>query len=254
MSVPDAEDVAPGALGDSDLRRQLRQAMITGTAITIPFFVTLFVLAFALNLISSTLDPLVGGLEYVGIQMTPPGEVGLKAMGVLVLVGFVFLVGLVAETREEGKVADAAETMVEAIPGVGSVYTSFNRMSQVLLESDTRSFQEVKLVEFPHEGVYTLGFLTADAAPAVETAAGHEDMRTLFLPMAPNPVMGGFLVNVPRSRVSDVDMTVEEGLQAIVTTGLAVSEPETEGIAADRMRRLLGEERSPDVSSGGDRP
>jgi uncharacterized membrane protein len=46
-------------------------------------------------------------------------------------------------------------------------------------------------------------------------------MVTMFLPMAPNPVTGGFLTHVPRSRVHDVDMTVEEGIRSILTSGVA---------------------------------
>jgi uncharacterized membrane protein len=40
---------------------------------------------------------------------------------------------------------------MESIPAVGRVYTSFNQMSSLLLNSDTDSFQEVKLVEYPTE-------------------------------------------------------------------------------------------------------
>jgi hypothetical protein len=47
-------------------------------------------------------------------------------------------------------------------------------------------------------------------------------MFTMFLPMAPNPVMGGHLLHVPDRRVYEVDMTVEEGVQAVVTSGVAV--------------------------------
>jgi uncharacterized membrane protein len=53
-------------------------------------------------------------------------------------------------------------------------------------------------------------------------------MHTLFVPMAPNPVMGGFLVHAPADRVRDIDMTVEESMQAIITSGVAV-DPKVEG-------------------------
>lgn len=47
-------------------------------------------------------------------------------------------------------------------------------------------------------------------------------MQTLFVPLAPNPVMGGFLTHLPDERVHDVDLTVEEGVQSIVTSGAAI--------------------------------
>jgi uncharacterized membrane protein len=56
-------------------------------------------------------------------------------------------------------------------------------------------------------------------------------MTTLYLPMAPNPVMGGHVIHVPIERVCDVDMSVEEGVQSIVTSGVAVDETEDAAVA-----------------------
>jgi uncharacterized membrane protein len=116
---------------------------------------------------------------------------------------------------------------VESIPGVGSVYTGFDRMSEVMLDGDARSFREVKLVEFPHAGVYSLAFQTASVPDATPPGADEEGMLVLFVPLAPNPVMGGFMVCVPEDQVHDVDMTVEEAFRAIVTSGVAMPDTPT---------------------------
>jgi len=52
-------------------------------------------------------------------------------------------------------------------------------------------------------------------------------MMTLFMPLAPNPVMGGYVVHVPQDRVYDVDMTVEEGIRSIVTSGVATGDSDS---------------------------
>lgn len=44
---------------------------------------------------------------------------------------------------------------------------------------------------------------------------------TVFRPMAPTPVMGGFVLHVDAGRVSDVDMSVEAGIRSIVSSGIA---------------------------------
>jgi uncharacterized membrane protein len=49
-------------------------------------------------------------------------------------------------------------------------------------------------------------------------------MVSVFMPMAPNPFMGGFVLHVAADRVHDVDMSVEEGIQAVVSSGIAVDE------------------------------
>jgi hypothetical protein len=58
-------------------------------------------------------------------------------------------------------------------------------------------------------------------------------MVTLFMPMAPNPVMGGFVIHVDRDRVVDIDITVEEGIQSIVTSGVAMGGEPERGQTAD---------------------
>ena len=83
-------------------------------------------------------------------------------------------------------------------------------MSQMLLDNDTQRFQAVVLVEHPTAESYTIAFVTASTPESIEQATDTADMVTLFMPMAPDPVMGGHVVHVPASRVYDVDMTVED--------------------------------------------
>lgn len=51
-------------------------------------------------------------------------------------------------------------------------------------------------------------------------------MVSSFLPMGPSPIMGEFVIYVSRDRVHDIDIdiSVEEGLQASVTSGITMSE------------------------------
>ncbi|WP_135822846.1 DUF502 domain-containing protein [Halostella litorea] len=222
----------PKAGGDAG-RGWLRRAFVTGTAITVPTIITLVLLGTVLDFVSRTISPVVAAVEFVpGTDNLP--EVVLELVTVAVLLGVVLVVGVAAERRSGNSAGLTREfdEFVAAIPGVGTVYTSVRKMSDVLLESDTESFQDVKLVEFPHDETYMLCFLTAHPPDAVRETVGESEMETLFLPLAPNPVMGGFLINVPSDRVHDVDMTVEEGVRAIVTSGVAVGE-EVDDISPD---------------------
>jgi uncharacterized membrane protein len=211
---------------DDEARRGwLRRAFVTGTAITVPTIITLILFGAVLDFVSQTISPVVAAVEFVpGTGGVP--EILLELLTVAVLLAVVFAVGVVAEGRSGNSPGFTREfdEFVAAIPGVGTVYTSVRKMSDVLLESDTESFQDVKLVEFPHDETYMLCFLTAHPPEAVREAVGEDTMKTLFLPLAPNPVMGGFLINVPTERVYDVDLTVEEGVRAIVTSGVAAGE------------------------------
>lgn len=210
----------------SPLRDRLRRSLITGAAITIPFILTAMVLGFVLNFVARTLNPVVWLADRSGVEIAAPI---VQATTVLTLLMLVVIIGFVAEHTDGGWITNGFHDVMESIPVVSSLYTSFHRMSDIMLESDVESFQEVKLVEFPRDDTYVIGYLTGRPPAELVAATGHEEMLTMFVPFAPNPVMGGFLVYVPQKRVFDVDMTVEESAQAIITSGVAHSERETDG-------------------------
>jgi uncharacterized membrane protein len=222
---------------EARVRTRLRDAMVTGIAITIPVIVTVIVLGFVVNFISNTLNPVVDVVD-TAFGSSPP-DPAVKVLAAVTLVLTILAVGLVAQrSPSERSVENSFDQMMARIPGIGSVYTSFNEMSELLLDSDTESFQEVKLVEYPDEGSYTVAFLTADTPARIEHATGHDEMQTLFLPMAPNPVMGGFVIHVSEDRIIDVDMTVQEGIRSIVTSGVAVEDATEDTLSASELADL----------------
>ncbi|MEM4782701.1 MAG: DUF502 domain-containing protein [Halalkalicoccus sp.] len=207
------------------VRERLRQSVITGTAITIPFILTLIVLGFVLSFVAQTLNPVVWLASYLDVEVAAPV---VQLSTILTLIALIVVVGLVAEHTDGERIEGGFHAAMESIPGVSSIYNSFRRMSDILIESDVESFQDVKLVEFPRDGTYTIGYLTGRPPAEMVAATGHDEMLTVFVPFAPNPVMGGFLIYVPEKRVIDVDMSVEESVQAIITSGVANSEEGTD--------------------------
>lgn len=201
----------------------LRQVFLSGASITVPFVVTVLVIGVVLDFVAKLLAPFAYALTLLGLT---PGQDDIMALGlvIVILFGIVFLAGVLAKSRPATNVGRGVGRVVEAVPGVGPVYTSFARMSDVMFDGDAPSFREVKLVEFPHAEVYSLAFQTSSIRVTPEDAEHGEDMLVLFVPLAPNPVMGGFMVCVPADRVRDVDMTVQEAFQAVVTSGVAMTE------------------------------
>jgi uncharacterized membrane protein len=211
------------------LNRTLRRSFIRGVALTVPLIVTLLVFGFAVRALSRAVGPIVTGVTVLFGAGGAPALV-LEAFALVLLFWFVLGVGFVAERRGGGEsaVSRTVDDLVAEIPGFGSIYTGVRRLSDVLLTEDTESFQDVKLLEFPGEGTHMLCYVTATPPETVQRRVDGGEMHTLFVPMAPNPVMGGFLVHAPADRVRDIDMTVEESMQAIITSGVAV-DPKVEG-------------------------
>jgi uncharacterized membrane protein len=231
----------------------LRQVLITGFAITLPLLVTLGIVAFVLNFASGLLDGVVGFLKTTYGLDLPDFAVELLTVSALVLV--VFVIGQVAELRSGSGIENTFDTVMARIPGIGQVYTSFNEMSELLLSNDSQSFREVKLVEFPTEGSYAIAFVTADTPATFSDATGDDELVTLFMPMAPNPVMGGHVIHVSTERVYDVDIGVDAGIRSIVTSGVALGETDTNAqqslIDLEQLRANTPDELA-DITPGAD--
>ena len=202
----------------------VKRVLLTGTAIVVPVVLTVYITVIVVEFLSQFLAPgVIIVRDSLGFDAVPVGVI--QALTALVALGVVFVIGAAAESRySDGGFEQRFDDRLSAIPGVGSLYSNLNEISELLLEQDTESFQEVKLVEFPHDGAYIIGFVTAEEPSVVEDATGHNEMTTFFAPMGPNPFMGGFVLHMPDDRVHDIDMSVEEGVQAIVSSGVTVND------------------------------
>lgn len=236
--------------------------LLRGFAVIVPFVVMLFLFDMALGFVQGALRPVVRVLEWAGvIRMASFGVIGqtlielgfyddvlgffTELIAVLVLVGLIVFLGVFVSFRLGRRTVEYVDAGIAAVPGVGGVYQSLRRMGDIALESGLENFRSVKLLEFPQDGHYSLAFETNRAPHSVEEATGEADMVTLFVPLAPNPVMGGFLINASRDRIIDVDMTVEEAARALVTSGIAA------GDAGDRREPPAPLERVRDAGAVG---
>lgn len=201
-----------------------------GALLVVPSLITISILVFVWSFLSQFFNPLRQFIaEFTGLDLLLA-----ELIVILSVLSLVIGLGFLVETIPHGLEAAAYfHSIAETIPGIGGVYGGFREMSQTIADGE-ESFRDVKMVEYPSEGAYTMAFVTADTPPRIEESIGHseEGMVSLFLPMGPNPIMGGFVIYVSRDRVHDIDITVEEGLQAIVTSGITMSETDEIDIGA----------------------
>lgn len=212
-------------------REPLRTRFFAGVAVLVPLAVSAWVLLALVRFLGSTLAPVGTALRGYGFE-SDVIVVVLQAASLGILVVLILAIGTITRRQIGRRIVDRVDDFLVRIPGLGSVYQTARRMSDLVLdpEDDGAQFREVKLVEFPGQDTYTLGFLTSESPPdgvvsSARAITGDPDAayRTLFLPMAPNPVMGGHLTHVPAEQVHDVDLDVEEAVQYILTTGIVDS-------------------------------
>lgn len=110
------------------------------------------------------------------------------------------------------------EFLLTRVPLVRNVYSTVKQVTDFVLSDREVEFKRVVALEYPRSGSWTLGFVTGDGMLECAAAVG-EPLVTVLVATSPMP-MGGFTIMVPRSQVVDLDLTVDQALQFIVSCGV----------------------------------
>lgn len=201
----------------------IRKCFISGLLVWLPIWVTLLVIKFLVDLLSNSLLLLPANYHPdVVLGMHIPG------MGVVLTLLIIFLTGVIAANIVGQRLVVFGDALVNRIPVVRSVYTGVKQVTQTLFTPGGQSFRKVLLVEFPSPGIWSIAFQTGEANKDVEKALNEEPMVSYFIPTTPNPT-SGFLMMAPKSRVIELDMSVDQALKFVISLG--VVQPITNGTA-----------------------
>jgi uncharacterized membrane protein len=192
------------------LKRWLRERFLVGLAVVLPLLVTFLLLRFLFDAFDGLLDPLIRAT----LGRSIPG-LGLLATGAIIL-----LIGVLTTNIIGRRVVAMTEGLLLQIPLVKNVYSASKQLFDAVTVPGKEAFRQVVILEYPRAGVYALGFITATQAAGFQDLVGERTVN-VFIPTAPNPTSGFFLV-VPEKSVIPVSISVEEALKMIVSGGLIV--------------------------------
>jgi uncharacterized membrane protein len=136
------------------------------------------------------------------------------------IVGLYFLGRFLAFRLGRG-VLHLFDRVVLRLPLVRNVYGSVKQVTDFLLrEREEIEYRRVVAVEYPRKGIWSLGLVTGESMREVWNAAGQECLSVL-IPSSPVPVTG-YTINVARSEVLDLNMSVDQAFQFCISCGVVV--------------------------------
>ena len=199
-----------------NFQRRIRNVFITGLLITLPIALTWFILQFLLN----NFDALSPVFTHMLIQLGAPITEGYRIpfLGLVVTLLIVLIVGWLTTNFFGKKVFQIGELLIEKIPLVRRIYKGSKQVVSSIAEADTSAFRKVVLIEFPRRGLLAIGFVTGESRGEVQELT-RENMLNVFVPTMPNPT-SGFLIFSPLEELTEVSMTIEEGIKYVVSGGL----------------------------------
>jgi uncharacterized membrane protein len=195
----------------------MRKYFITGLLILVPLAIT----AWVLNLIIGTLDQ---SLLFVPERYQPRNVIGfdIPGIGAILTIAIVFLVGLMTNNLVGNFIVRQWERLLNRIPVVSSLYGSVKQVSDTLFSSSGNAFRKAVLIPYPHAESHTIAFLTGTPGGDVKNHL-QGDYVSVYVPTTPNPTSGFFLM-MERSKVVELDMTVDAALKYIVSMGVVAPE------------------------------
>jgi uncharacterized membrane protein len=191
-----------------------RRYLIAGLLIWVPVMITIWVLSVLVGIMDQTLlllPPEWRTEAWLGLHI--PG------LGVLLTLLVVFGTGALAANMIGQRMLTFWEGVLKKIPVVNSLYTGVKQISDTLFAPGGQAFRKALLVEWPSPGTWTIAFLTGQPGGDVVNHL-RGDYVSIYVPTTPNPT-GGYFVMVPRSKVIELDMSVDEALKYIISMGVA---------------------------------
>ncbi len=208
------------------MTHRVRRYIVAGLLVWLPLAITIWVLLWLLGL----MDGVFSWLLTIGQHVLPIGaDASIEALrrvpflGVVVMAFLLLATGVFVTNIFGQWWVRQWDRLLSRIPIVKSIYNSVKQVSDTLFSSSGKAFREAVLVQYPHQGSWTIAFVTGKPGGEVAAKLDGEHV-SLYVPTTPNPTSGFFLM-MPRANVRPLQMSVDEALKYIISMGVVAPPP-----------------------------
>ena len=192
------------------MMQKLSATFFRGLIILLPTLITVWLLYFCYNF----LDGILGNIISIFVGHHIPG------LGLALILLLIVITGAIAPNLFGKRMIDWGDRVMNRIPVVKSIYSSVKQVNDVLfMEKETKAFHRACIIEYPRKGVWSIGFVTSDAAEEISQKAGHHKMVNVFIANTPTPATG-FIVVVPAEEIKLLDMKIDDAFKYVISGGV----------------------------------
>lgn len=202
-----------------EIMKSIKQLFLNGLFFLLPIAITFALFNFLFKLITSWLNP-VRQLNIPYLSQVPYYEVVLVSL-------FILFIGMTLKTFILKPLLNFIEDVFKRIPLIRTVYFGAKHLVLAFTSQDKLSFKSVVLVQFPRNGVYSVGFLTSQV-PDEMSPNKNETYFNIYIPTTPNPTTGYFVM-IPKGQITETDLTRQEAMSLIISGGILQPERYSKG-------------------------
>lgn len=198
---------------------RLQAYFLTGLLTLTPIWLVIIVFKFVFGLLSNISQPVIGPLS-AHLSASNPNLFGWlddpwvqTAIAIGVTIGFILAVGFMTRRVLGQRLIGWFEAMVNKVPLAKTVYGSARKLLE-MLQTKPDGTQRVVLINFPHENMKSVGFVTR----ILTDENTGEELAAVYVPTTPNPT-SGYLEIVPVSQLIPTDWTADQAMSFIISGG-----------------------------------
>lgn len=201
---------------------RVRTYFLTGVLVAAPFAITIYLAALVIDFFDQQVAAMIPD-RYNPNTYLP---FGLPGLGLLIIFILLVLIGWLAAGYVGRMVLRYGERAMANTPVLRSIYNAAKQILETVMSSQSSAFRQVVLVQYPHKGVWVLGFVTGDPGDEVQ---GHtkEHVVGVMVPTTPNPT-SGYLLYYPVDDIVYLKMGVEEAMRIIISMGIVGAQEKEE--------------------------
>lgn len=206
------------------------QTLIGGLLLVLPTIIILFLLSLIFKFVFNLVEPISSLLD----PDSASHALFIKVLSLLILIAFIFLIGLITrDTRSRRYFKTFEKKYLLQIP----LYSTLQEIVIQFSGAKKMPFSQVVLLDPYNTGVLMTGFVTEVVS---------ENIYTVFVPTAPNP-MNGNIYHFPVSQLKFLDIEPEKAMRTIIGMGtgstlLFETAGGTQKLEARDSAKLEGEE------------
>jgi len=193
------------------IRKQLKNYLLAGILVIVPTISTIYLIMLFISWTDNFLD-------FIPPSFHPRTYLPIPGWGFIIAVLIILTAGMVTTNYLGRGILNILNAQVGRIPLVRSIYGSVRQLLESLFGQTGMNFQRVVLIEFPRPGMYAIAFITSKARAEIITKTGKK-LISLFLPTAPNPT-SGFFIMLPEDEITELDISVENAFKMIISGGI----------------------------------
>ena len=193
-------------------RDRIQRYFLAGLLVFLPLAITLWFIGWVIDLLDSVLAVLPDSFHPNAYLPIP-----IPKLGAVVTLFLILFLGVLTSGVATRRFLAAWEKAFVRIPVFRGVYTAVQKLVQTFLGPSSAQ-RQVVMIEYPRVGVYTVAFAMGRAWSHLEDKKNTQ-LVNVFVPTTPNPTSGFYLL-MPTDQVTPLNMTMEEALKLITSSGL----------------------------------